>query len=385
MEQPKTVLIFGAGVGGLVSANLLRKLLPKKDRILVIDRETEHLFQPSLLWLMIGDRKPKQISRPLDSLGRKGIEFICGEIEKINSHEKSVRIKGREIKGDALVISLGAEYAPDAIPGLVEGGHNLYTLEGAQKIHEQLSHFKGGRILLLTTVPMYKCPAAPYEAAMLLEYDCRRRKIRDKTQIDLYAAEPAPMGTAGHEVSAAVREMVESRGISYHPNHQVTEVKPHERRVLFSNGLEAPYDALFYVPPHRPPKVIREAGLLGESGWVSVDRHTLETSHPFVFAIGDVTAIPLKMGKPLPKAGVFAHGQAEVVAHNLVHQWTGKGEMKSFDGFGECFIEIGDHRAGMGSGNFYAEPTPQVKIKKPGLRWHLEKVIFEKYWLWKCL
>lgn len=383
MDQPRTVLILGGGVGGVVSARLLRKLLPKKDRILVIDRESEHLFQPSLLWLMIGDRKPEKISRPLDRLSRKGIEFICGEIEKINPQEKSLRVGGREIKGDALVISLGAEYAPDSIPGLAEGGHNLYTLEGSKEIYERLSRFEGGRIVLLTAAPMYKCPAAPYEAAMLLEYDCRRRKIRQKTQIDLYAAEPGPMGTAGPEVSAAVRKMVESRGISYHPNHQVTEVKFQERRVLFSNGLEANYDVLFYVPPHRPPKVVRDAGLVGESGWVSVDRHTLETSYPFVFAIGDVTAIPLKMGKPLPKAGVFAHGQAEVVAHNLAHQWTGKGDTKSFDGFGECFIEIGDHRAGMGSGNFYAEPTPQMELKKPGIRWHIEKVLFEKYWLRK--
>jgi len=385
MDQPRTVLILGGGVGGVVSACLLRKLLPKKDRILVIDREAEHLFQPSLLWLMIGDRKPGNISRPLDRLNRKGIEFIRGEIEQINPQEKSIRIGGREIKGDALVISLGAEYAPDSIPGLAPGGHNLYTLDGAKEIHDRLSRFEGGQIVVLTAVPMYKCPAAPYEAAMLLEYDCRRRKIRKKTQIDLYAAEPGPMGTAGPEVSAAVRKMVESRGISYHPNHQVTEVKPQERRVLFSNGREAHYDSLFYVPPHRPPKVVRDAGLVGESGWVSVDRHTLETSYPFVFAIGDVTAIPLKMGKPLPKAGVFAHGQAEVVAHNLAHQWTGKGETKAFDGFGECFIEIGDHRAGMGSGNFYAEPTPQVTIKKPGIRWHLKKVVFEKYWLRRWL
>ncbi len=383
MDQPRTVLILGGGVGGLVTANLLRKLLPKKDRLLVIDRETEHLFQPSLLWLMIGDRKPGQISRPLDRLNRKGIEFIHGEIEKFNPQEKSVRVNGREIKGDALVISLGAEYAPDTIPGLVDGGHNLYTLEGAKEIHERLSRFEGGRIVLLTAVPMYKCPAAPYEAAMLLEYDCKRRKIRNKTQIDLYAAEPGPMGTAGPEVSAAVRKMVESRDISYHPNHQVTEIKPQERRVLFSNGLEANYDILFYVPPHRPPKVVRDAGLIGESGWVSVDRHTLETKFKFVYAIGDVTAIPLKMGKPLPKAGVFAHGQAEVVAHNLAREWSGRGEPRRYDGFGECFIETGDHRAGIGKGNFYAEPAPQVKVKAPALRWHLAKILFEKYWLRK--
>ena len=129
--------------------------------------------------------------------------------------------------------------------------------------------------------------------------------------------------------------------------------------------------------------MVREAALVGETGWVSVNRQNLETGFKNVYAIGDVTAIPLKMGKPLPKAGVFAENQARVVAHNLIHDWTKKGEKESFNGFGECFIEIGDHRAGMGSGNFFAEPTPQVKIRPPGLRWHLAKVWFEKYWLQK--
>jgi sulfide:quinone oxidoreductase len=100
-----------------------------------------------------------------------------------------------------------------------------------------------------------------------------------------------------------------------------------------------------------------------------------------VYAIGDVAGIPLKMGKPLPKAGVFAHAQASVVAANLARAITGKGKSASFDGEGECFIEVGDGRAGFGKGNFYAEPTPQVKMHPPGRHWHAAKVLFEKDWL----
>ena len=383
MTLSRTVLILGGGVGGIVAANTLRKLLPNEDRVVVVDKTDRHLFQPSLLWVVIGDRRSEKISQPLDRLERKGIQWIRGEITKINPETKTVFVNGQEWKGDSLIISLGAELAPETVPCLAQGGFNLYTLEGAEAIRKALGPFKGGRILLLTATPMYKCPAAPYEAAMLVEYDCRRRRIREKTDIDLYAADPAPMGTAGPEVSAAVRQMVENRGVRYHPEHPVTEVKPEARRIIFANGVVADYDLLIYVPPHLPPQVIREAGLLGESGWVGVDRHTLETRFPDVFAIGDVTAIPLKMGKPLPKAGVFAEAQAQVVAHNLAYQWTGKGEKKSFNGFGQCFIEIGDHRAGMGSGNFYAEPTPQIKIKRPGRRWHWAKVWFERYWFWR--
>lgn len=112
-----------------------------------------------------------------------------------------------------------------------------------------------------------------------------------------------------------------------------------------------------------------------------MDRGTLETRFERVYAIGDVNSIPLKLGKPLPKAGVFAHGEAEVVARNVARAITGKGEPATFDGWGECFIETGDGKAGLGRGNFYAEPVPDVKLKNVGRRWHWGKLLFEKRWL----
>jgi sulfide:quinone oxidoreductase len=248
-------------------------------------------------------------------------------------------------------------------------------------LRDALETFRSGRLIVLTAAPVYKCPAAPYEAVMLLEFDLRKRKVRDAVQIDLYAAEPGPMGVAGPEVSAGVRQMVEQKGIGYHPEHQVTEVDPKARRLSFANGASAEFDLLAYVPPHRAPQVVRDAELVGESGWVSVDRHTLETHFERVYAIGDVTGIPLELGKPLPKAGVFAHAEAEVVARNIVRAITGKGKPATFDGYGECFIETGDGKAGFGRGNFYAEPLPDVKLKKVGRRWHWGKVLFEQRWL----
>lgn len=383
MDNSKTALILGGGVGGLVAANILRKLLPEQYRIIVIDREPQHLFAPSLLWLMIGKRRAEQISRPLDRLNRKGIEFIHGKIEKITPENKTVSVSGREVFGDVMIISLGAELAPEIIPGLSDAGRNIYTLDGAESIHRDLKSFVGGKIVVLTAAPAYKCPAAPYEAAMLVEAFCRKKGIREKTKIDIYAAEPGPMLTAGQELSAAVKQMVESKGISYHPTHQVTSVDSKARKIIFSSGDAADFDLLFYVPPHKAPEVVKQAGLVSESGWLSVDRQTLETKFKGIYAIGDVTAIPLKIGKPLPKAGVFAHGQAEVVANNIAADWLGSTQRKTFNGFGECFIEIGDHRAGMGTGNFYGEPLPQVAMKRPSIFWHIAKVWFEKHWLWK--
>lgn len=207
--------------------------------------------------------------------------------------------------------------------------------------------------------------------------------MRTAVQMDLYAAESGPMAVAGPAVSAGVRQIVESKGIRYHPEHQVRSVDPESRMVAFTNGAGTTYDLLVYVPPHRAPAVIRQSVLAGETGWVGVNRGTFATRFPGVFAIGDVTTVPLTMGKPLPKAGVFAHREAEVVAANIAREWTGSGEPRTYDGHGGCFVETGDGRAGFGAGNFYAEPAPQVGLKTPARWWHWGKVLFERRWLWE--
>lgn len=385
MTSRKTVLILGGGVGGIVAARKLRKDLDPDDRIVVIDRSEHHLLQSSLLWMVTGNREPDQIRRPLDRLTRHGVEFLRGEIEAIDPAERTVRVDGTKRSADALIISLGAVLAPDEVPGLVEGGHNLYSLEGAGALRDALDGLNEGRIAVVTATPAYKCPAAPYEAAMLIEDACRRRGIRDRIEIDFHAAEPGPMGVAGPEVSAGVRGMLEARGIRYHPGRQLRSVDPASRTLHFSEDITAEYDLLAYVPPHRAPTVVRDAGLVAETGWVSVDRHTLETTFPYVFAIGDVTHIPLALGKPLPKAGVFAHGQAEVVARNLADDWAGRDPEAEFNGHGWCVIETGAGRAGIGKGDFYAEPTPDVELRGPGRIWHWAKIAFEKWWLWRWL
>jgi len=382
MVSSKTIVILGGGIGGIATARALRKRLPRAHRIVLIDREHEHLFAPSLLWLMVGQRTPREIRRPLARLARRGIEVRVGEIQRIDPERRLVTIGGDEIAADYLVVSLGADLNPQAIPGLAEAGHNFYTLAGAQAFWSALQRTRTGRIVVLTAAPAYKCPAAPYEAAMLIDGWYRRQGLRAGVQIDVYAAEPAPMGVAGPDVSAAVRQLLGAKDIAYHPAHAITSVDAATRRLIFANGAHSEFDLLAYVPPHRPPAVIRESGMVSDTGWMSVDRHTLESRWPRVYAIGDVVAIPLQLGKPLPKAGVFAHREADVVARNIAVAIAGRGTPARFDGHGECFIETGDGKAGFGGGNFYAEPTPAVTLRPPSRRWHLAKVWLEKSWLY---
>ena len=377
----KTILILGGGIGGMVAARRLRKTLPREHRVVLVERETHFLLAPSLLWLMVGLRKPEQISRPLSAFAGRGVETVRGTVEGIDPGNRSARVNGREIKADYLIVALGAELAPETVPGLPQAGHDFYTLAGAESLRDARLALRRGRIVVLVSSVPFKCPAAPYEAAMLLEYDCRKRKLRDSLHLDVYTPEPGPMPVAGPKVSADIRGMIEAKGIGFHPEHAVNAVDPAARRISFANGANADFDLLAYVPPHRLPAVVRESGLAGESGWVPVDRARLETRFRGVFAIGDVTGIMLKMGRPLPKAGVFAHGEAEIVADNIAVEITGKGERRTFDGHGECFVESGDGKAGFGTGDFYAEPVPEVRLRGPNRALHLGKIAFEKYWL----
>ena len=385
----KTVVVLGGGVGGLVAASALRKKLPIQHRVVLVERERNHLFAPSLLWLITGKRSRRQISRPLGRLARRKVEIVHGEIEGIDTKARRIQVvestpdgaRTREIEADYLVVSLGAELDEDAIPGLARAGHSFYTLDGAESLRDALEKFQGGRVLVLTATPAYKCPAAPYEAAMLINDHLRKRHLGRESRVDIYTAEPGPLGVAGPEVSAGVREMITAAEIGHFPNHQAVSVEGDKRRVEFADGVTADFDLLAYVPPHRAPRVVRESGLVDDSGWVPVDRMTLRTTYPGVFAIGDITSIPLAMGKPLPKAGVFAEREAKVVAHNIAGEIIGKGESKVFAGHGECFIETGSNKAGFGRGDFYAEPAPQIALHEPSIRWHLAKVLFEKNWL----
>jgi sulfide:quinone oxidoreductase len=157
--------------------------------------------------------------------------------------------------------------------------------------------------------------------------------------------------------------------------------------LTFENRAAAGYDLLVAIPPHRGPQVARESGLANESGWIPVDRATMQTKVGNVYAIGDVTTVSLpgrwqpEVPLNLPKAGIFAHYQADLVTRRIAAEIEGRTADAAFDGEGSCMVEMGQGKAGFASGNFYATPSPKVDMYAPGLAWHWGKVLFEQWWL----
>ncbi|TPW14143.1 MAG: FAD-dependent pyridine nucleotide-disulfide oxidoreductase [Acidimicrobiaceae bacterium] len=254
-------------------------------------------------------------------------------------------------------------------------------MEGAVTAGVALDRFEGGRLAVVVSRLPYKCPAAPYEAAFLAEALLRRRGARDGTTIDIYTPEPYPMPTAGPILGDALTTMLAARGIALHPGRSVERIDSTAGELILTDGEHVGYDLLLGVPPHRAPEVLRSSGLAAENGFLPVDRENMATAAEHVFAVGDATAIPIAGGKFLPKAGLFAEAEADVVAANIAAELTGRSPSARFDGKGACFVELGDGKAAFAAGDFYDAEAPKIRLRRPGRHWHLAKVGFEKYWM----
>ena len=373
------VLILGGGSGGLATAGRLKELLGDKISITVIDKQRSFVMGFSLLRVMTGEKTEQEVTVPKEKVSQKGIKFINTEVNRIDVNNGIVRTDQGEFVYDYLVVALGAELAPEKIPGF-ESAFHMYTLEDAKKLRDALSSFRGGSIRLVVSSTPFKCPPAPYEAAMLIDDHLRNKGLRDKSDIQIFTPEPQPMPIAGPEVGNMVVSMLNEKGIGFHSNTKVSLIDGSSKQIVFENSSREKYDLLIAIPPHTTPKVIRESGGLADaSEWISVDPKNMQTKYDRVYAIGDVAAVKLPSGMMLPKAATFAFGQAEIVASNIASSVLGT-EARNWDGFGECFIETGSGNAAYGSGSFYSSPKPVINLQIPSKELRERKDVWGNYW-----
>jgi sulfide:quinone oxidoreductase len=374
------VLILGGGSGGLASAGRLKELLGDKVSVTVIDKQRSFVLGFSLLRVMTGEKSEQEVTVPKEKVSQKGIKFINTEVNGIDVKNGIVRTDQGEFGYDYLVVALGAELAPERVPGF-ESAFHMYTLEDAKRLRDALSSFRGGSIRLVVSSTPFKCPPAPYEAAMLIDDYLRRKGLRDKSDVQIFTPEPLPMPIAGPEVGNTVVSMLNEKGIGFHNNVKISIIDGSSKQIVFENGTREKYDLLIAIPPHTSPKVVRESPSLADatSGWIYVDPKNMQTKHDRVYAIGDVAAVKLPSGMMLPKAATFAFGQAEIVAFNIASSVLGT-ETRSWDGFGECFIETGSGNAGYGSGSFYSSPKPVINLQMPSKELRERKDAWGNYW-----
>jgi len=368
------ILILGGGFGGIATARRLRELLPTSDTITLIDQRDYFIVGFRKTWAFFGD--PLENGKgSLYALTGQGIQFIQGEVTKIEPEARAVTVNGSRLKGDALVIALGAELAPDSIPGFAEHALNVYDPDAISRAAEIFENFPGGQVLVgVFGGAAYKCPPAPYEIAILAKEKLEKRGVQ--ASVTVFTPLPSSLPVLGPAGCDLIEDRLYENGIRFLAERHAVRVEP--GAVALKTGERLPFDLLIGVAPHRAPRVVGEAGLTGESGWIEVNSQTLETQYHDVYAIGDVTAVLMANGKPLPKAGVFAEAEGLVVAEHIAAKQVGNQSQMVFEGRGGCFLEVGGGMAVMVQGHFLAEGKPDVSLTGASEALFQEKVEFER-------
>jgi sulfide:quinone oxidoreductase len=368
------ILIIGGGVAGTIVANgLCRQIGPELGtgavQITMLSASDKHMYQPGLLYVPFGKIRESELYRDQRKILDKRVAFFVDPAEHIDVEAKSVKTKsGKTFTYDYLVIATGSRIKPDAIPGMVEGGHWFYDLDGARKMRDALNNFKGGKIVVNVNVP-HKCPVAPLEIVFMLREYLAGKGI-ENTEITytypigrLHALEPVA-NWAGPEFQRC--------GIKSEVFFNTKSVDPKAKTVTSEEGVTLPYDLLVTIPPHSGQQVIVDSKL-GDGGWVPTNKQTLlREGSDNVFIVGDTTNIPIS------KAGSTAHFEADTVVDNLASLIKEKAWSRNYDGKVFCFLETGMNTGTYVWFNYTTPPNPQP----PSQAIHWFKLGYNRlYWL----
>jgi sulfide:quinone oxidoreductase len=318
----------------------------------LIDKGDAFVFGFSKLDIMFGKETPEAVRVPYAQIAKPGVRVRRELITAIDPVAKRVTTTCATYDADILVVALGADYDVAATPGLAETGHEFYSVAGATRLREVLPTFTRGHAVVGVCGKSFKCPPAPSEAALLLHDYLRVRGHRPDTTITLVMPFGVPIPPSP-ETSAALLRSFAERDIRFVKDSLVKTVDGDRQRVVLHDGTALPCDLLLGVPVHRVPQVVVESGLSSHSQeWVPVDKPTLRTAFPDVFAVGDVN------GVGTAKAGVFAEGAARVVAAQIVSRIRGGPQPDRYRGQGLCYIEFGQNEVGKVDVDFLSGPKP---------------------------
>ena len=374
----KKVLVLGGGFGGVQAAISARAALDSTHEVTIIDRNrVTHLCGMNPL-LIVGERETDKAGRSLGRLANRGIKYLEASIDLIDTEGRKVATSAGTLDYDYLIVALGARYDWDAVPG-ARGAYSFYEFAYARRLRRRLSRLKRGKIVIAASKPPYKCPPAPFETAMIINWWARKKGIRKDIEISVYIPEPGPLGVAGKAASTQVRNALDQRGIELVTAAGVTEVAPDGREASFANGSSTSASIIATIPVHRLPDVVAASGVANGKPWVPVNRATLETSTSNVFAIGDVNVVPAG-DFAIPKAGVFAAGQGKKVSEIIASRINETPTPGPYDGVGFCFMTYSGGRSATVGGEFLAEGGPDTFLSEPTVSGMKSKERFERDW-----
>lgn len=362
------IIVCGAGFGGLELTARLSSTFGSEIKITLLDKSDAFIFGFSKFELMFGSQSREDVSSHYRTIARPGVEFRQELITSIDPDARKVVTEENTYNADVLVIALGADYDVSATPGFLEGGHEFYSVAGALRLRDVLPRVTAGNVVVAVLSEPFKCPPAPCEAAMLLDEYFSERGIRSNIGISVVSPWGIPIPASG-AASDAILDRFRERNITWIGNQVVASIDPATKSARLQDGGSLPYDLFLGIPVHRVPAVVERSGLAVD-GWIPVDKASLLTRFPDVYAIGDVTSAPV------PKAGIFAESAARAVAEHLTVRLRRGGTARPYDGAGSCFIEFGDHTVGRVDVDFLTGPSVVAPFTEASLQGAEEKKEF---------
>ena len=364
----KHVVILGAGFAGLELATGLSDSLADEVRVTLIDQNDSFTFGFSKLDILFGRSETTDVLLRYGAIDKQAVEFRQERVTSIDPETRRVTTDAGSYDADILVVALGADYDFAATPGFREGGVEYYSVAGAKRMRDVLSNFQSGKVLIGILGHPFKCPPAPFEGALLLHDHFVKRGIRDSVEIRTVGPIAAPVPIT-KELSQSILDALTERGIEYVPNQLVVELDTRNNEARLAAGGSISYDLFVGIPVHRVPQVVESSGLAVD-GWVPVEKSNLATRFPGVYAVGDVT------GLPMAKAGVFAEAAARVVVDDIGARLRGGVLQKPYEGAGTCYVEFGGGLVGMVEANFFGGPTPTARLVGPSRALAEDKAAF---------
>ena len=371
----KNIVIVGGGLAGTIVANGICRQLGNELRngsvsITMLGTSDKHMYQPGLLYIPFGKFREQELFRDQRKVLDRRVPYFIDPAVKIDSDNNVVVTEsGKEFPYDYCVIATGSEIKPENIPGMAEGAHWFYDLDGARKLRDALDKFEGGKIVVNVNAP-HKCPVAPLEITFMLYDYLSAKGLMEKSEITytypigrLHALEP---------VAHWAKPEMDKFGIKYETFFNTANVDPEKKQINSEEGETLDYDLLITIPPHSGAKVVDDSGL-GKGGWANTDKETLlHTEKKNIFLVGDTTNIPIS------KAGSTAHFEADTVIDNLVSLVQEGRWARNYDGKVFCFVETGMDTGTYVWFNYTTPPNPGP----PSQMIHWFKLAYNRlYWL----
>ena len=273
----KNILIVGGGLAGTIVANglcrqLREELSSGSVSITMIGAQDTHMYQPGLLYVPFGRMREADLFRNQRKVLDRRVAFFVDPAKQIDCDKKLVATQsGKTFSYDFLVIATGSRIRPDNIPGMTEGGHWFYDLDGARKLRDALRDFQGGKVVININAP-HKCPVAPLEITFMMKDYLAAKGVLDKSEIT-YTYPVGRLHSLEPVANWAVPEF-QKHGIKGETFFNTKSVDAKAKTITSEEGTTLPYDLLITVPPHSGQPVITDSNL-GAGGWVPTGRNTL--------------------------------------------------------------------------------------------------------------